>query len=76
MKVVTITGQPPADLANAVSDAIHDAMENGMAIDEAACVVAGVAADYARREYGDQYLNDLARVVTMHAGLPLPGEKQ
>lgn len=74
MKVEIVTGQPTADLANAISDALHAAIDGGMAIDTAVCVVAGVAADYARGEYGDAYLNDLAEVVKMHAGLPMPGE--
>lgn len=68
----TITGRLPRDLANAVSDAIHAALEKGMATDEAVCVVAAVAADYGRMEYGDGYLFGIAKVVLAKAGKPHP----
>jgi hypothetical protein len=71
-EVVTVTGQLPADLANAVSDAIHDALAKGMAIDGAVGVVIGVAADYGRAEYGDGYLSDLADLIMLRVGRPLP----
>lgn len=70
---VKLTGALPRDLANAVSDAIHAALAKGMEIDEAVGVVAGVAADYGRHQYGDGYLSKLALVVTARAGMPLPG---
>jgi hypothetical protein len=72
MSETTLTGRLPAELANAVSDAISSALKRGMEIDEAACVVAAVAADYARREYGDVYLEALAEIVKMRAGTPMP----
>lgn len=56
-------GKLPAALANQVSDAIRAAIERGMEVDEAACVVVAVAADYARDGYGIAYLSDLAAVV-------------
>lgn len=71
-EVVVVTGPLPAALANAVSDAIHDALAKGMAIDEAVGVVIGVAADYGRAEYSDGYLSDLADLVMLRAGRPLP----
>jgi hypothetical protein len=71
-KMVTITGALPAELANAVSDAIAFAIKRGMEVDEAVCVAIGVAADYARGEYGDGFLKDLADVITARAGEPLP----
>lgn len=67
-----ITGHLPNTLANAVSDAIHAALEGGMETDEAVCVVAGVAADYGRGEYGAGYLKNLAGVVLERAKAPLP----
>jgi hypothetical protein len=67
-----VTGPKYAALANAVSDAIAEAQKAGLRIDEAVCIVAGVAADYARGEYGDAYLTLLAEVVSDQAGKPLP----
>ncbi len=66
-----LTGELPARLANEVSDAIHRALQSGMEADEAACVAAAVAADYARRAYGDEYLPALASVVARRAEKPL-----
>lgn len=56
----------PAQLANAVSDAINAALQSGMEVDEAACIVVGVASDYAKGEYGPDYLDQLARVVVAY----------
>lgn len=71
-QVSIITGRLPAELSNAVSDAIAAALKRGMEIDEAACVVATVAADYARLEYGEDYLAGLALVVMKRKGMPMP----
>ncbi|MBN9035496.1 MAG: hypothetical protein J0H53_05460 [Rhizobiales bacterium] len=67
-----LSGRWAADLGNAISDAIHAALLRGMETDEAACIAVSVAADYARAEYGDAYLQDLAKVVVMRAGRPMP----
>ena len=72
MPETTLTGRLPMELANAVSGAISNALKMGMEIDEAACVVAAVAADYARREYGDVYLEELAEIVKTRASVPMP----
>jgi hypothetical protein len=61
-------------LGNAISDAIHDALSRGMAMDEAVCVVVAVAADYARGEYGASYLPSLAEVVIERGSHPMPDE--
>lgn len=69
-----VTGaESPAciDLANAISDAIIKAtMENRLGLDVAVCVVASVAADYARGDIGDHYLEDLAEVVRANHAHP------
>lgn len=67
-----LTGQLPMQLGQAVSDAIHAAVARGMEVDEAVCVTAAVAADYARRGYGDAYLAELAKIVLARASEPLP----
>lgn len=67
-----LTGRLPAALAVAVSDAIHAAVSNGMQVDEAVCIVVAVAADYARGEYGNKYLKDLASVVIERGSIPMP----
>lgn len=67
---VTLTGRLPTDLANAISDAIHAAIDAGMNTDEAVCVVLGVAADYGRDSYGDAYLQSMCGVLMAHAGRP------
>lgn len=68
-----VTGAAPNDLANAIAAAIDAAVDGGLDLDVAACVVAGVAADYARAEYGERYLEALADVIRLRAGMPLPG---
>jgi hypothetical protein len=70
--LTTITGPMPANLANAISDVLHRITTAGMPLDEACCVAAGVIADYARHEYGEAYLEDLAAVVRARAGQPMP----
>jgi hypothetical protein len=55
-----------------ISDAIHRATKRGMRVDEAACVVVSVAADYARGAYGDEYLESLCTVIRERAQHPLP----
>lgn len=67
-----LSGASPAELANTVSDAINAALRRGMETDEACCVVASIAADYARLEYGDRYLASLAHVVLERAKEPQP----
>jgi len=68
-----LSGKSPKVLANAVSDAIHAAVaDRGMGVDEAVCVTVAVAADYARAEYGDRYLEDLGAVVQARTGQPMP----
>lgn len=61
-----------AALANAVSDVIARAIELGLEVDQAACVTVAVAADYARGEYGPDYLTKLSKVVVARAADPLP----
>lgn len=72
MGKMTVTGRLPNDLANSVSDAIHAAQQAGMECDEAVCVAIGVAADYARIEYGDGYLLALCDVLMSRSGQPHP----
>ena len=61
------------DLANAVSDTIVKAThEMGLSLDIAVCVVAAVAADYARADIGEHYLEALAEVVLDRADRPPP----
>ena len=68
----TLSGRLPANLANTVSDAIHDALVAGMEADEACCVAVAVAADYARHFYSDAYMAKLAKVITDRVGQPMP----
>lgn len=75
-KRAVMSGPLPAILSNAVSDAIFEALENGMEVDEAACVVVSVAADYAREGYGNDYLSELAEVVRHRATMPIPRAAQ
>jgi hypothetical protein len=62
-------GAAHAALANSVSDAI---VASGLDVDVAVCVVAAVAADYARMDLGDGYLPQLAEVVLTRAEFELP----
>lgn len=73
MAETTIAGILPRDLSNAVSDAIHDALERGMGPDEAVCVALSVAVDYGRAYYGDEYAKKLAALVLKIATAPIRG---
>lgn len=68
-QVDRISGDAPNALANAISDAFH---ASGLPVDEAVCVAIAVITDYARAEYGDEYLAALADIVTGRGEFPLP----
>lgn len=59
-------------LGNAFSDLVNAALRRGMETDEAVCVGLKVLCDYARHEYGDDYLSQLISLVAAQAGKPLP----
>lgn len=67
-----LTGRNPAELANAISDAIFAAHQRGMEMDQIVSVAAAVIADYGRGAYGDGYLPGLAQIVLARAGQGLP----
>lgn len=69
---IIATGPLPNDFANEIAGCIDRAQEGGLDLDVAVCVAIGVAADYARAEYGDEYLNAMAYVIMQRAGKPLP----
>ncbi len=69
-----LQGRLPADLGNAVSDAIYTATGKGMEMDEASCVVLTVVCDYARRSYGDAYLDQLAHLIMAQKGRQVGNE--
>ncbi len=66
-----LTGSLPADLGNETQMLLERFVARGMAHDEAACVVASAAADFARMQYGDRYLNGLCAVVASRGGKKL-----
>jgi len=67
-----VSGILPRDLSNAVSDAMHAALERGMTTDEACCMVASVAADYWRSAFGNGSLNKLAKIIIARSKEPMP----
>lgn len=67
-----VTGAIPNDFANEVAALIDSALARGFDLDVAVCIMIGVAADYARSEYGDRYLKPLCDVIRYRAGKPLP----
>ena len=69
---VVVTGRMPNDFANEIVAALDAAQKRGIELDVAVCIAAGVIADYARAEYGDGYLDDLAYVLKQRAGKPFP----
>lgn len=69
---VIVSGAMPNDFANEIAAAIDSAQERGIELDIAVCIAIGVAADYARAEYGDEYLKAMAYVIMQRAGKPLP----
>lgn len=66
-----VSGAEPNDFANEVAALIDAAQKRGLDLDVAVCVMIGVAADYARAQYGDRYLDALTSVVKYRAGKPL-----
>lgn len=70
--LITATGALPNDFANEIVACIDRAQERGIDLDVAACIAIGVAADYARAEYGDKYLEAMAWIIMQRAGKPLP----
>lgn len=71
-KVEITQGRLQNQLGNQISDAIHTAVASGLEFDEACCIAIAVVADYARGQYGNRYLKDLARVVREQAHRPMP----
>lgn len=69
---VIMSGAMPNNFANEVAALIDAALKRGMELDIAVCITVGVAADYARAEYSDSYLDALAHVIKQRAGKPLP----
>ncbi len=67
-----VTGAHVNGFANSVSDLIQDGLKSGLELDQTVCVAAGVCADYARAEYGDDYLEALCLVIRARKGKPLP----
>lgn len=67
-----LRGALPAEHGQRISDAMHQALLNGMEPDEACCVAAAVIADYARTYYGNEYLNGLAKIVVAQGQKPMP----
>lgn len=62
-------------LANDVSDAINRALKLGIPTDHVVCIVAAVATDYGRFEFGPDYCRVLAKVVEQRRDIPLPESK-
>jgi hypothetical protein len=69
-----VSGEKFAAFSNAISDAVHEALESGMETDEAVCIGVAVMADYARQAYGPGYLAKLAKTVVSRAQEPLPAD--
>ena len=67
-----LSGRLPNELANEISDSIAAFLQRGMEADEVVCIVAAVAADYARGIYGPGYLEQLASIVKQRAAEPMP----
>ncbi|MBO9710510.1 MAG: hypothetical protein J7521_20105 [Caulobacter sp.] len=72
--VEIVTGDPRFPMVcNETAELIEVAVERlGLDVGVAVCLVAQVAADYARSEYGNAYLVKLAGVVTARGSMPLP----
>ncbi|RYG55519.1 MAG: hypothetical protein EON56_05520 [Alphaproteobacteria bacterium] len=70
----TISGDPRFPIvANATAELMETAIEKlGLEVDVVCCLVAQVAADFARGQYGDAYLRKLADVVLERAIMTLP----
>lgn len=69
-------GERYANLANAISGAIRNAIDAGMPVHEAACVAAQVAADYARGDGGERGVIALAGVVCARGGVDIARKRE
>lgn len=72
LEKVRVSGPEFAALGNATSDLIASAMAEGMGAGEAASIVAAVAADYVRGEYGPEGIEALVEVVMARLGADMP----
>lgn len=63
-----------ARLANEISDVINAALHRGLSVDLACSVAVGVAADYGRGEYGDAFLDGLAKLIAAKCGQSMPAD--
>lgn len=68
-----VRGSKHNNLAEAITRAIVQAVnEEGLRLDDAVCVTVSVAADFARAEIDDGYLDGLAQVVRDRRNYPKP----
>lgn len=69
-----VSGDPRFPLlSNEVAQLIEQAVQDlGLGLDVAVCIVCQVAADYARSEYGQDYLPKLATLIVERGKMPMP----
>lgn len=70
-----VSGMPIDDLLQSVADAISDAMEAGLDLNQVLSMVAIAATDMGRVAYGDEYVDVLAGTVKLRRGKPLPDQE-
>lgn len=62
-KTYLISGEITAKPANAVSDVIYAAIDEGLDVDAATTIATNVAVDYAKREYGAEYIRKMFSMI-------------
>lgn len=71
----TLSGRSPNMLATDIAKAMQSAGRRGMDLDQALCVLVQVAADYARGEYGPEYVEALGKVMRDRCQMPMPSHE-
>jgi len=67
-----VSGPEATEVAEVFSAQICGFISTGMRLDVVLCIAIAVLADYARGEYGDDYLDELADVLVSRRNEPLP----
>jgi len=72
LKPSQMAGPVVDDLAQEVSDAISKALGRGLGVTEVSSMVAIVAADFGRIEFGEDFVDYLAGTIKLRRDQPLP----
>jgi hypothetical protein len=71
-EVIQASGPTVDELIQTIADAISDAYDKGMDLNQALSMVAIVATDVGRAQFGEDYVDVLCETVSLRKNQPLP----